>query len=124
MISAMVFTGLFSTTMGGDVMKKAVLLCAFLVLGSGLASAQTATPRVTHRQLNQQARIEQGVKSGELTLGETRRLEKQQGKIQADKLMAKSDGVVTPAERAKLTREQDRASAHIYRLKHNEREMK
>jgi len=105
-------------------MKKGVLLCAFLILGSAFASSQTATPRVTHRQQKQESRIEQGVKSGELTLGETRRLEKQQGKIQADKLMAKSDGVVTPAERARLTREQNHASAHIYRLKHNEREMK
>lgn len=105
-------------------MKKAFVLSALLVLGSALSLAQTATPRVRDRQLNQQARIERGVKSGELTLGETRRLEKQQGKIQADKMYAKSDGVVTPAERAKLHREQDRASGHIYRLKHNEREAK
>jgi len=102
-------------------MKKALLLSALLVLGAALSSAQTATPQVRDRQVNQQARIEQGVKSGQLTLGETRRLEKQQGKIQADKLYAKSDGVVTPAERAKLHREQDRASANIYRLKHNDR---
>jgi hypothetical protein len=105
-------------------MKQAILLCALLVLGSTLASAQTATPRVTKRQLRQQARIEQGVKSGELTAGETKRLELQQAKIQADKRRAKADGVVTPAERVRLAREQNRASRTIYRLKHNEREVK
>jgi hypothetical protein len=101
-------------------MKATMILCGLLVLGSALASAQTATPRVTKRQLHQQARIEQGVKSGELTAGETKRLEFQQAKIQADKRKAKSDGVVTPAERAKLTREQNRANRKIYRLKHND----
>ena len=89
-------------------MKKTIVLCALLVIGSALASAQTATPRVTKRQLKQQGRIEQGVKSGELTGGETRRLEREQGKIQADKAKAKSDGVVTPAERAKLARRRRR----------------
>lgn len=105
-------------------MKQAIVLCALLVLGSALASAQTATPRVTKRQLKQQARIEQGAKSGELTAGETKRLELQQAKIQHDKKVAKSDGVVTPAERAKLAREQNHANRKIYRLKHNEKEAK
>jgi hypothetical protein len=81
----------------------------------------TATPRVRHRQIRQQRRIQQGVKSGQLTPAETKRLEVQQGKIQADKLEAKSDGKVTPQERAKLTREQNRASRTIYRKKHNAR---
>jgi len=105
-------------------MKKVFVLCGLLVLAAALASAQTATPRVAKRQLRQQARIEQGVKSGELTPRETKRLELQQGKIQADKRKAKADGVVTPAERAKLAREQNRSSRTIYRLKHNEREVK
>jgi hypothetical protein len=105
-------------------MKNAIILCALLVVGSALASAQTATPHVTKRQLKQQARIEQGLKSGELTAGEAKRLELQQGKIQADKAKAKSDGVVTPAERAKLAREQNRASRRIYRLKHNDKTAK
>ncbi|HUI09193.1 MAG TPA: hypothetical protein VL221_02635 [Bacteroidota bacterium] len=105
-------------------MKKLVLLCSLIVLAAAFASAQTATPRVARRQLKQQARIEQGVKSGELTARETKHLELQQAKIQADKRKAKSDGVVTPAERAKLAREQNRASRTIYRLKHNDREAK
>ena len=102
-------------------MKRMLILSGLLVLGFALGSAQTATPHVTKRQLKQQARIEQGAKSGELTAGETKRLELQQAKIQADKRKAKSDGVVTPAERAKLAREQNRANRKIYRLKHNDK---
>jgi CRISPR/Cas system-associated endoribonuclease Cas2 len=84
----------------------------------------TRTPVVRKRQLRQQQRIKQGVQSGELTPAETRRLEREQGRIQADKLNAKADGTVTPQERARLQREQNRASRDIYRLKHNERTRK
>ena len=88
------------------------------------ASATPKTPRITKRQINQQARIKQGVKSGELTKGETRKLEKEQAKIQYDKKVAKSDGKVTPQERRKITREQNKASRDIKRLKNNKLEQK
>ena len=105
-------------------MKKVLMLAALVALAMTSVTAQTATPHVTKRQVKQQARIQQGAKSGELTRGETRRLERQQMKIQHDKKVAKSDGVVTPAERAKLSKEQNRASKRIYRLKHNEKTAK
>ncbi|NJK95301.1 MAG: hypothetical protein HC905_10645 [Bacteroidales bacterium] len=81
--------------------------------------AQTATPHVTERQVNQQARIQNGKQSGELTRKEKRHLQAQQVKIHRDKKAAKSDGVVTAAERRKLHREQSRASRNIYRQKHD-----
>jgi hypothetical protein len=105
-------------------MKKLLIVVALVGLGLCVASAQEATPKVTKRQMRQQERIANGVKSGELTPAETRRLEKQQQKIQRDKEKAKSDGVVTPQEREKLKREQNRASRNIYRKKHNEKEVK
>jgi hypothetical protein len=79
------------------------------------------TPVVNQRQRNQRARIRQGVKSGELTKGEAKRLRQEQKTIRAEKQMAKSDGKVTPQERAKLRRDQNKASRDIYRLKHNNR---
>src|SRR2546428_12903191 len=45
-----------------------------------------ATPRVNQRQRNQQHRIRQGVKSGQLPTGETRHLEKGTSKNEADPL--------------------------------------
>ena len=81
----------------------------------------TRTPVVNQRQRNQQHRIGQGVKSGQLTAGETRQLEHQQARIQRTKEKDKADGTVTPQERAQLHRMQDRASRDIYRDKHNDR---
>lgn len=95
-------------------------LFAFAVVNE--LSAQVATPKVRERQVKQQARIQQGRQSGELTNKETVRLEAQQAKIQHDKKVAKSDGAVTPAERQKLQREQNRASRNIYRQKHDVQE--
>ncbi len=103
-------------------MKRILILVLAATLFGSVTFAQTVTPKVTKRQAHQQQRIKQGVKSGELTKGETARLEAQQGKIAVDKAKAKSDGVVTPGERAKLKREQNRANKNIYRKKHNAKE--
>ncbi len=100
-------------------MRRVIILALFLAVGVLSVSAQAATPRVTKRQIQQQARIKEGVKSGQLTRKETRTLERQQAKIAVDKAKAKSDGVVTPAERRTLAREQNRASRRIYREKHD-----
>ena len=81
--------------------------------------AQTTTPKIDRTQKRQQARIHQGVKSGKLTKGEARQLEKQQQKIQQDKGIAKSNGVVTPHERKYVRHKQKQASKNIYRKKHN-----
>ena len=108
-------------------MKKPIVaivaLGAVASLGAiaGIASAGTNTPVVRHRQARQQKRIANGVNSGELTPSETARLENEEAKIQADKKAAKADGKVTAGERAQLQHEQNKASRHIYRKKHNNR---
>jgi hypothetical protein len=88
---------------------------------SGEKVGSTKTPGINKRQRNQQRRISQGIKSGSLTAGEAARLEKREAKIQHDKQAAKADGKVTPAERRKLNREENRASKKIYQLKHNKK---
>jgi tellurite resistance protein len=87
------------------------------------AAAQTATPGVDQRQANQEARIQQGVKSGELTPKEAAKLEKGQAKVQAAEDKAKADGKVTPKERAKLAKKQNRESRKIYKEKHDVQKM-
>jgi hypothetical protein len=91
---------------------------------AGSAFAQTATPNIDKRQANQEKRIEQGVKSGELTTKEANRLEKREAKLQSDKEKAKADGVVTKQERAKLQHEANRDSKAIYRQKHDAQKAK
>jgi hypothetical protein len=109
-------------------MKRSSLMITALVISlfcySASAQEQTAppkTPKIAKKQIRQQARIKQGVKSDELTKGETVRLEKEQGKIQAEKIQAKSDGKVTAQERKKIRHDQKKASRHIYRAKHNDK---
>jgi uncharacterized protein HemX len=116
----------YSTTHNSqeEEMKKIVAIGVLLALIAGLTFAQTATPKVTKRQARQQERIYQGAKSGELTNKEFKNLEKQEGKIAADKAKAKEDGVVTKQERKRLHREQNAVSRHIYRQKHDAQKAK
>ncbi len=104
-------------------MKKSAVILAIVaivaVAGAGNALAGTNDPIIQQREINQENRIEQGVKSGQLTPNETGRLEAQQARIQQDESRMKADGNLTPRERVRLTREQDRASRKIYRKKHN-----
>lgn len=96
-----------------------LLTVAATTLTATLASAHPVTPRVDRREARQHARIEQGVRSGELTRGETRRLMAGQRHIHRMERRAKADGFVSARERAHLHRAQNRQSRHIYRLKHN-----
>ena len=77
------------------------------------------TPRVDQREQNQRERIQQGVRSGELTKPEARRLRTEQKDIRRDERAAKSDGRVTAGERKQLHREQNTASRDIHRQKHD-----
>ncbi len=88
---------------------------------TSIANAQTKTPVINHREHRQERRINQGVRSGELTKSEAHHLRKDERKIRNDKRMAKADGHVTPAERQHLRKEQNHASRAIYRKKHNDR---
>jgi uncharacterized membrane protein YebE (DUF533 family) len=101
-------------------MKTKLLLSSVLLsIYCSQGIAQTATPKVKHKQEQQQKKIGQGIKNGELTPAEAEKLERQQRKIQHDKRMAKADGVVTPKERAKIHHEQKRAGKHIAKEKHD-----
>jgi hypothetical protein len=104
-------------------MKKIVLVAAIMFIAStGISNAQSTAGSTTGRQINQQERIGQGAKSGELTRSETARLEREQRRIQIEKKVAKSDGTVTPQEKKFLRREQNRASRHIKRQKNDVQE--
>lgn len=102
------------------IFSGALTLCLMGAMAVGsMANPQTRTPYINHRQAHQQARIRQGIKSGQLTRGEARRLESREGRIQASKLEDKASGHVTAAQRARLNRRLNAASRAIYRDKHN-----
>jgi uncharacterized membrane protein YebE (DUF533 family) len=98
---------------------KANILVAVLAAVATLPAFAQSTPRVDQRQINQEARIQQGVASGELTGREAARLEKGQERIERMETAAKADGVVTKKERAELQHAQNVQSRHIARQKHD-----
>jgi hypothetical protein len=79
---------------------------------------------VNTRRVDQQDRIANGVRSGQLTPGETARIESHQQQInrQISQDRRASGGTLTPAERQNINRQQNTASRQIYREKHNEKE--
>jgi hypothetical protein len=96
---------------------KQLMFALSLFSVSALVSA--GTPVADQRQQNQEARIEQGEASGELTKREEARLDAQQERIEDKEERFKSDGVVTKSERARLQRSENRASRNIAKQKHD-----
>jgi hypothetical protein len=97
----------------------AIVLTGTLQAAMAQNTPPTATPRVDRREAAQDARIRQGVASGQLNARETYRLEKQQQRIHQTEANAKADGKVSAHERRHLKRMQNRASKNIYAQKHD-----
>jgi len=85
------------------------------------APAAKPKPTVAQRKENQQDRIAQGVKSGQLTAGETANLETKEaainGETKADR--AANGGKLTAAEKKQVNGQQNQLSKQIYKDKHN-----
>ena len=85
------------------------------------APATKPAPTVAQRKENQQDRIAQGVKSGQLTAGETSNLETKEaainGETKADR--AANGGKLTAAEKTQINKQQNGVSKQIYADKHN-----
>ena len=116
------------------ILPAAVLLLGSVSMGqdassSGATSQGTSTtsatpaqkPTIAQRKENQQDRIAQGVKSGQLTAGETANLETKEaainGETKADR--AANGGKLTAAEKTQINKQQNQVSKQIYNDKHN-----
>ena len=77
--------------------------------------------KVGQRRENQQDRIAQGIKSGQLTAGETAKLENQQQGINKQVAADRKahGGTLTTSEKKHINKEQNGASKNIYHKKHN-----
>lgn len=101
-------------------MKKIIgLLFAALIAVGGFslnASAQT----INRRERNQQRRIYQGIRSGQLNRRESYRLERQQYRTnRLEQRYRRSGGGLSYRERYRLQRRENRTSRNIYRQKHD-----
>jgi len=89
--------------------------------GSGTTTSTQKQPTIAGRKENQQDRIANGVKSGQLTAGETSNLESKEaainGETRADR--AANGGKLTPAEKQQINQQQNQVSKQIYQDKHN-----
>ena len=89
------------------------------------AAMQNTNPKseVGKRAENQQDRIAQGIKSGQLTAGEASNLERKEAGINREVRNDRTanGGKLTPQERAQVNRQQNRVSNQIYNKKHNGR---
>jgi hypothetical protein len=94
-------------------------LAACFVLVAPTAAMNAAT--VNQRRENQQDRIAQGVRSGQLTAHETASLEGKESRLnhQVRNDRGHDDGHLTAGERARVNRKQNTLSRDIYRDKHN-----
>jgi hypothetical protein len=95
-----------------------IVAAAVASLFSLSATAQTAGSEV-QRDVNQQQRIEQGLKSGSLTTREASRLEAGEARIDRMEANAMKDGKLSPAEKARIQRAQNQESRDINRLENN-----
>jgi argininosuccinate lyase len=84
-----------------------------------IAEARPRSPGVNRRQANQQDRIRDGVKSGELTGREARTLEWKEARVAELERRLKADGTLSPSERARLQSELTDLSREIYQQKHD-----
>jgi hypothetical protein len=99
-------------------------MAAAVVAGSVLLTspASAAPGRIGRRKENQQDRIAQGVKSGQLTAGETARLERKEAGLNKEirGMRQENGGKLSPADRALVNRQQNQLSRRIYRQKHDQ----
>ena len=99
---------------------KSIFVAGLLIVGIQIsASAQTLTPGITDKQVEQELKIKQGLVSGELTRREAKVLKREQNQVKLMKKVAKADGKVTRKERKAIRRKQKSADKHIYRQKHD-----
>lgn len=101
-------------------MRKIVSLFVAVVFVLGAGAVSMAGSRgIDRREYREQQRINQGIRSGELTRREARRLEAGLARIKIDERFARSDGHLGPRERDRLNRELNHESRGIYHQKHD-----
>jgi hypothetical protein len=93
-----------------------VATAGFLVLA---ASAEAGT--IKKRAGNQQDRVAQGVKSGQLTAGETARIENKEAHLNQEvhDMRVVDGGKLSAADKAAVNQQQNKLSRNIYKQKHD-----
>ena len=88
-----------------------------------LAHAQESNRTINAHRSEQQQRIGNGVRSGQMTAGETTHIEHQERALNHEErnMRAADNGRLTRSDRSTLQHQQNQESRRIYRVKHNAR---
>lgn len=98
-----------------------VLIAFALIMSAPIASivsAQTVGTEV-QRDVNQENRIDQGLKSGQLSTGEAAKLERGEARIDRMESNAQKNGNLSPQEAARIQQAQNQESGRINKLENN-----
>ncbi len=98
-----------------------VLIAFALIMSAPFASivfAQTVGTEV-QRDVNQENRIDQGLKSGQLSTGEAAKLERGEARIDRMESNAQKNGNLSPQEAARIQQAQNQESGRINKLENN-----
>ena len=98
-----------------------VAVSAAMLIPSVYAQTAGQDTTISQRKENQQDRIANGVASGQLTAGETSRLESKEANLNSEIRTDRqaNNGQLTAPEKAQINRQQNRLSGDIYNDKHN-----
>lgn len=97
-------------------MKTKFLFAAIISIAFLSVNAQSGKRSLQ----DENRRIRQGVKSGQLTATEAARLKTQEARLKREAIRYKrNDGVISPVERADLKRDNKKLNRNIYRQKHD-----
>src|SRR5262245_28852595 len=88
-------------------------------LGNPDSASSTQMQAAVQRDANQETRINQGVKSGELTTREAGNLERGQARVAQTQANAAANGRISPKEAGHMQRTENRQSHRIHRQKHD-----
>jgi methionine-rich copper-binding protein CopC len=106
----------------------AVLASTLVIAPAAMIAQTTPTPgahdyNINQRKVDQQDRIGNGVKNGQLTAGQTAHLEHQEAGINREErgMRAQDNGHLTKQDRSTIHAQQNQESRRIYRDKHDGR---
>ena len=99
--------------------KQAVITGIFSLVLTTAAGSVWAEGPIQQREEKQEARIDAGINSGQVTPNEAANFAKGEAKLEAHREKANADGVVTAKEHRRLEKEANHQSRKIHRAKHN-----
>ncbi len=100
-------------------MKPTKLFIALCFAGLTAGAFAQSLQEIQQRDVNQQQRIEKGLQDGSLNTREAARLERDERNVNKLEANALKDGKLTPAERARITNAENRASRDIEQARSN-----